>query len=327
VTTGDRRDESNLRLARQVLEIEGNAVHALRSRVDHKFLKAVELLETCRGRVITTGIGKSGIIAKKIAATFSSTGTAAYFVHPSEGVHGDVGVIQSEDVVVGLSHSGETPELLRLLERIRRLGSTLIALTGVPNSSLAETADITLDCSVESEACPLNLAPTASTTATLALGDALAMVLLTRKGFKEEDFANLHPGGELGKRLLRVERLMHVGNDIPSIGTDASVDNIISAMTDGGFGLTCVLKQDGTLAGLITDGDLRRHLQDGHDFTNTTATQLMTSEPQTVSADTLAVEALNLMENHRITSLLVTDSDKKLCGLVHLHDLWGTELF
>ena len=327
MTTGDRRDESNLQLARQVLEIEGNAVHALRSRVDHKFLKAVELLETCRGRVITTGIGKSGIIAKKIAATFSSTGTAAYFVHPSEGVHGDVGVIQSEDVVVGLSHSGETPELLRLLERIRRLGSTLIALTGVPDSSLAETANITLDCSVESEACPLNLAPTASTTATLALGDALAMVLLTRKGFKEEDFANLHPGGELGKRLLRVERLMHVGNDIPSIGTDASVDNIISAMTDGGFGLTCVLKQDGTLAGLITDGDLRRHLQDGHAFTNTTAIQLMTSEPQTVSADTLAVEALNLMENHRITSLLVTDSDKKLCGLVHLHDLWGTELF
>ena len=327
MTTGDRRDESNLQLARQVLEIEGNAVHTLRSRVDHKFLKAVELLETCRGRVITTGIGKSGIIAKKIAATFSSTGTAAYFVHPSEGVHGDVGVIQSEDVVVGLSHSGETPELLRLLERIRRLGSTLIALTGVPNSSLAETANITLDCSVESEACPLNLAPTASTTATLALGDALAMVLLTRKGFKEEDFANLHPGGELGKRLLRVERLMHVGNDIPSIGTDASVDDIISAMTDGGFGLTCVLKQDGTLAGLITDGDLRRHLQDGHAFTNTTATQLMTSEPQTVSADTLAVEALNLMENHRITSLLVTDSDKKLCGLVHLHDLWGTELF
>ena len=327
MTTGDRRDESNLQLARQVLEIEGNAVHALRSRVDHKFLKAVELLETCRGRVITTGIGKSGIIAKKIAATFSSTGTAAYFVHPSEGVHGDVGVIQSEDVVVGLSHSGETPELLRLLERIRRLGSTLIALTGVPNSSLAETADITLDCSVESEACPLNLAPTASTTATLALGDALAMVLLTRKGFKEEEFANLHPGGELGKRLLRVERLMHVGNDIPSIGTDASVDDIISAMTDGGFGLTCVLKQDGTLAGLITDGDLRRHLQDGHAFTNTTAIQLMTSEPQTVSADTLAVEALNLMENHRITSLLVTDSDKKLCGLVHLHDLWGTELF
>ena len=310
-----------------MLEIEGNAVHALRSRVDHKFLKAVELLETCRGRVITTGIGKSGIISKKIAATFSSTGTAAYFVHPSEGVHGDVGVIQSEDVVVGLSHSGETPELLRLLERIRRLGSTLIALTGVPDSSLAETANITLDCSVESEACPLNLAPTASTTATLALGDALAMVLLTRKGFKEEDFANLHPGGELGKRLLRVERLMHVGNDIPSIGTDASVDNIISAMTDGGFGLTCVLKQAGTLAGLITDGDLRRHLQDGHAFTNTTATQLMTSEPQTVSADTLAVEALNLMENHRITSLLVTDSDKKLCGLVHLHDLWGTELF
>ena len=191
MTTGDRRDESNLQLARQVLEIEGNAVHPLRSRVDHKFLKAVELLETCRGRVITTGIGKSGIIAKKIAATFSSTGTAAYFVHPSEGVHGDVGVIQSEDVVVGLSHSGETPELLRLLERIRRLGSTLIALTGVPNSSLAETADITLDCSVESEACPLNLAPTASTTATLALGDALAMVLLTRKGFREEDFAIL----------------------------------------------------------------------------------------------------------------------------------------
>jgi len=327
VTTDDLRDEDHLQLARQVLAIEGDAVHALRNRIDRKFIIAVELLENCKGRVITTGIGKSGIIAKKIAATFSSTGTAAYFVHPSEAVHGDVGAIQSEDVVVGLSHSGETPELLRLLERIRRLGSTLIALTGVPDSTLAATADITLDCSVQSEACPLNLAPTASTTATLALGDALAMVLLTRKGFREEDFANLHPGGELGKRLLRVERLMHVGDDIPSILGDASVDDVISAMTDGGFGLTCVLREDGTLAGLITDGDLRRHFQEKHTFANTTAIQLMTSEPQTVSLDTLAVEALNLMERKRITSLLVTDSNSKLCGVVHLHDLWGTELF
>lgn len=319
--------ETELDLARRVLHIEANAVETLVNRLDGRFADAVDLLTTCTGRVIATGMGKSGIIARKLAATFSSTGTAAYFVHPAEAVHGDLGAIHPTDVVVALSHSGETPELLRLLETIRRLGAKLIALTGAPQSALGIAADITLDCGVRSEACPMNLAPTASTTAALALGDALAMALLVRKGFHEDDFAHLHPGGEIGKRLLRVDRLMHTGNDIPTVSPTTPTGAVVAAMSSGGFGMTCVQQADGHVVGIVTDGDLRRHLAKPGGLTQKTAQDIMTINPQTIGPTTLAVDALNLLERRRITSLLVVDAKGCLCGLLHLHDLWRTELF
>ena len=321
------RRERDLDLARRVLRIEADAVQTLSDRLDGRFTDAVELLTTCRGRVIATGMGKSGIIARKLAATFSSTGTAAYFVHPAEAVHGDLGAIHPTDVVVALSHSGETPELLRLLETTRRLGAKVIALTGAPQSALGRAADVTLDCGVRTEACPMNLAPTASTTAALALGDALAMALLVRKGFREDDFANLHPGGEIGKRFLRVERLMHTGDDIPTVTPTTPSDAVVTTMSAGGFGMTCVQHADGRVAGIVTDGDLRRHLSTPGGIVGKTAAELMTTDPQTIESTTLAVEALNLLERRRITSLLVVDTDGRLCGLLHLHDLWRTQLF
>ena len=316
-----------LDLARRVLRIEADAVGALADRLDHRFDAALALLLACEGRVITTGMGKSGIIARKLAATLSSTGTPSYFIHPAEAVHGDLGAIQPSDVVVGLSQSGETAELLRLLETIRRLGARLIALTGSPGSTLGEAADATLDCGVRSEACPLNLVPTASTTAALALGDALAMALLVGKGFREEDFANLHPGGRLGKRLLRVDRLMHSGTALPTVTPAAGPDDLISTMSAGGFGMACVVDGDGRIAGIITDGDLRRHLAGTWSLAGMTARDLMTPEPVTIGPSALAVEALNRMENRRITSLIVVDERRRPLGMVHLHDLWRTELF
>ncbi len=321
------RRERDLDLARRVLRIEADAVQTLSDRLDGRFTDAVELLTTCRGRVIATGMGKSGIIARKLAATFSSTGTAAYFVHPAEAVHGDLGAIHPTDIVVALSHSGETPELLRLLETTRRLGAKVIALTGAPQSALGRAADVTLDCGVRTEACPMNLTPTASTTAALALGDALAMALLVRKGFREDDFANLHPGGEIGKRFLRVERLMHTGDDIPTVTPTTPSDAVVTTMSARGFGMTCVQHADGRVAGIVTDGDLRRHLSTPGGIVGKTAAELMTTDPQTIESTTLAVEALNLLERRRITSLLVVDTDGRLCGLLHLHDLWRTQLF
>ena len=318
---------ADLALARRVLQTEAAAILALVPRLDGRFDRAVELLQTCRGRVIVAGMGKSGIICRKIAATLSSTGTPAFFLHPAEAVHGELGVIQSDDVVVTLSNSGETAEILRLLETIRRLGAKLIAITGAPSSTLASAADVALDCSVTEEACPLNLVPTASTTAALAIGDALAMTLLVEKGFRQEDFANLHPGGKLGKRLMRVEHLMHTGDQCPTVEAKTGMRDVIYEMSRKGLGMTCVSGPNETLLGIITDGDLRRHMDRG-DILNMTAGDIMTRGPVTVPPTTLAVEALNIMEQRKITSIVVVDpQSRRVVGVVHVHDLWETELF
>ena len=319
---------SNSRLlAKQVLEIEAAAVLALVDRLDDRFDATVDILDACRGRVIVTGMGKSGIISRKIAATLASTGTPAFFLHPAEAVHGDLGVVQSDDIVVALSHSGETNELLRLLEMIRRVGAQVICITGAPDSSLARAADVTLDCQVHVEACPLNLVPTASTTASLALGDAIAMTLLVKKGFREEDFANLHPGGRLGKKLLPVRRLMHTGKELPAVTIDSPMPTVLREMTDKYLGMTCVLHLDGRLAGVITDGDLRRQLSGDNPVLQRTAGDVMSTAPHTIEPSTLAAQALRIMEVHRITALVITNDTQRVEGVVHLHDLWRTELF
>jgi arabinose-5-phosphate isomerase len=317
----------DLTLARKVLETEAAAILGLIPRVDARFSRAVELLRDCRGRVIVTGIGKSGIIAQKIAATLASTGTAAFFLHPAEALHGDLGVVQTGDVVLALSHSGETHEILRLLETIRRIGASIVALTGSPTSTLGHFADITLDCHVAEEACPLNLVPTASTTAALALGDALAMTLLVEKGFRAEDFANLHPGGKLGKRLLRVEQVMHGGSQAPIVETISPMRDVIYEMSRKGLGMTSVVDKTGVLVGIVTDGDLRRHMTEAPTFLELTAGEVMTRDPVTIRRDVLAVEALNLMEQRKITSVIVATTAGGVDGVVHLHDLWQTELF
>ena len=314
-------------LARRVIETEAAAIRALADRLDERFDSAVRLLDGCAGRVIVTGMGKSGIISRKIAATLASTGTPAFFLHPAEAVHGDLGVVQDDDVVVALSHSGETNEILRLIDTIRRVGARLVCLTGAPESTLARTADVALDCGVRVEACPLNLAPTASTTASLALGDALAMTLLARKGFREEDFAGLHPGGGLGKRLLRAERLMHTGDEVPAVRTATPMPAVLREMTEKKLGMTCVLDGAARLAGVITDGDLRRELIGGRPLSTRTAGDVMSAAPRTIAASTLAAQALHLMEAHRITALVVVGAAGQVEGVVHLHDLWRTELF
>jgi arabinose-5-phosphate isomerase len=317
---------TELELARKVLRIEAAAILGLVDRVDDAFTSAVGLLFLCRGRVLLTGMGKSGLIGRKIAATLSSTGTSAFFLHPADAIHGDLGALQPDDVVVALSYGGETGEILRLLETIRRVGAKMVAITGFPASTLGQAADVTLDCRVNEEACPLNLAPTASTTAALALGDALAMALLVRKGFRQEDFANLHPGGKLGKRLMRLEQLMHDGDELPAVAEDTAMRDVIYEMSRKGLGMTCVVDGQGRLAGIITDGDLRRHMTDTR-VLEQTAHEVMTRGPVTVGRAMLAVEALNLMERRKITSLVVVAPDGLAEGVVHLHDLWRTELF
>ena len=316
-------------LARKVLETEAAAILALVDRLDERFDQAVQLLLECKGRVVLTGMGKSGIICQKIAATLSSTGTASFFMHPAEAMHGDLGVIRGDDVVIALSYSGETDELLRLLERIRRLGAKLIAITGSAASTLAQSADVALDCSVTEEACPMNLVPTASTTAALAIGDALAMTLLVEKGFRQEDFANLHPGGKLGKRLMRVEALMHCGKQCPVVRTDTRMRDVIYEMSSKGLGMTCVVDGDDTLLGIITDGDLRRRMERGTEILDLTAGDVMTRHPITVAPDTLAAEALNIMEQRKVTAIVVADArqPERLAGVVHIHDLWRLEMF
>jgi arabinose-5-phosphate isomerase len=317
---------TDLELARKVLRIEAAAILALVDRVDGRFAGAVEMLRDCRGRVIVTGMGKSGIIARKVAATFTSTGTAAFFLHPAEAVHGDLGAVQSDDVVIALSHTGETGELLRLLETIRRMGARLVAMTGSPDSTLGRAADIVLDCGVDEEACPLNLAPTASTTAALAMGDALAMVLLVDKGFRQEDFASLHPGGGIGKRLLRVESLMHTGAAMPAVRETAPMRAVVAEISAKGLGMAYVVGEDGRLAGIITDGDLRRHMGLA-DMLMQPAAAVMTAGPQTIGRSMLAVQALALMEQRKITSLVVVDAERRVEGVLHLHDLWRTQMF
>jgi len=322
-----REPNSSLELARSVLQIEAASILALVDRIDARFESAVNVLRECRGRVIVTGMGKSGIICRKIAATLSSTGTAAFFLHPAEAIHGDLGVLQADDVVIALSYSGETEELLRLVETIKRLGAKLIAMTGDGASTLAQAADVALDCRVSEEACPLNLVPTASTTASLALGDALAMALLVAKGFRQEDFANLHPGGKIGKRLMRVEQLMHGGDQAPIVRTDAAMPDVIYEISSKGLGMACVVAADGTLSGIITDGDLRRHMASATHLLERTAGQIMTGSPITIGPDTMGAAALHLLEQRRITALVVVDAAQRVLGVVHLHDLWRIEMF
>jgi len=325
-----------------VVRIEAEALRALADRIAgamaENFERAVELMDACRGRVVVTGMGKSGIIARKIAATLSSIGTPALFMHPVDAVHGDLGMVVRGDVVLALSASGETEEILRLLATIKRLQVPVISMTGdlifavggnprgVKLSTLAEAAEVALDCSVDREACSLGLAPTASTTTMLALGDALAVALSEKRGFKEEDFANLHPGGKLGKKLARVEALMHNGDAVPRVAPGTRMPDVIYEMSRKKLGMTTVV-EDGKLLGVISDGDLRRLLElRGKDALDLTAGECMTREPKTISPHEFAATALALMEEKKITSLVVVDDDRSLQGVVHLHDLWGTEM-
>jgi arabinose-5-phosphate isomerase len=301
--------------------VEAEAVRALADRIDGRFVQAVEILEACRGRVVVTGMGKSGLVGKKLAATLAATGTPALFLHPADGVHGDLGVLVPGDVVVALSNSGETEEMVALLPAIKRLGVPLILLTGRPGSRLAQHGTVVLDVSVREEACPLNLTPTASTTAALALGDALAIALFRRRGFQHDDFARLHPGGRLGRLLMRVEELMHVGPGIPVVREEASLDAIIAEMSAKGLGATAVGDGTGRLSGIVTDGDLRRALQRGAASPATTARELMTRAPKTIGRAELAATALEVMERYAITQLLIVDDAGRPAGILHLHDL------
>jgi arabinose-5-phosphate isomerase len=317
---------ADLSLARKVLHTEADAVRALADRLDERFSAAVALVRDCRGRVILTGMGKSGIVCRKIAATLSSTGSPAYFVHPAEAVHGDLGMIQPSDVVIALSHSGETEELTRLLETLKRLGATLIAMTGDPESTLARAATVVLDCSVSEEACPMNLVPTASTTAALALGDALAMTVLVEKGFSPDDFADLHPRGTLFRRARRVDGIMRTGTDLPAVPVGTPMRDVIAEITRGRMGITCVVDAHGVLAGVVTDGDVRRALAANTDVLTLRASDVMSPTPVTVAPHMLAAEALHLLEGRRITAVVVVDDGGRALGVVHLHDLWRTGL-
>jgi arabinose-5-phosphate isomerase len=310
------------KLGRRALEIERDALTALIARVDDHFARACELLLACQGRVIVTGMGKSGHVGGKIAATLASTGTPAFFVHPGEASHGDLGMITRADLVVALSNSGETAEVLTLLPLLKRMQVPLVAMTGKPASTLARTADVHLDVSVAKEACPLNLAPTASTTATLAMGDALAVALLEARGFKPEDFALSHPGGTLGRRLLlRVGDLMHTGDRLPRVGAQASLSEALLEMSRKGLGMTAIVDAQDRVLGVFTDGDLRRVLDSGVDVRSVGITEVMTRGGKSLHADQLAAEAVAQMEQHRITALLVKDADNRLAGVIHMHDL------
>ena len=312
-----------LKRGRQVLEIEANAILALIDRLDQRFEQAVALLDQCRGRVVVTGMGKSGIIGRKIAATLASIGVPSVFLHPAEGIHGDLGMVSRGDLVLALSNSGETEELLKILPAIKRLGVPMISLTGNVESMLAKNSDVVLDVSVKEEACPLDLAPTASTTATLALGDALAMALLEHKGVKPEDFARFHPGGTLGKRLLlTVEEVMHGDKAIPTVSPTAPLRDVIVEISSKKLGVTTIVDDSGRLRGVITDGDLRRLLgKGGNDLLDRPAEAVMSPHPKVISRTALAAEAVGLMERHAITVLIVTDAEQRVVGVVHLHDL------
>lgn len=311
-----------LAAARRVLQIEGAALAALEQRVDGAFARACALILGCHGRVIVTGMGKSGHVAGKIAATLASTGTPAFFVHPGEASHGDLGMIMPQDLVLAISYSGETAEILTILPLLKRLGSPLLALTGRPGSTLAQNADVHLDVSVEQEACPLNLAPTASTTAALAMGDALAVALLEARGFTPEDFARSHPGGTLGRRLLlKISDLMHTGERLPQVGPQTSVAAALLEMSGKGLGMTAVVDADGRALGVFTDGDLRRLIDHGTDVRSLPIGEAMTRGGKSIGPGQLAAEAVNLMDRHKITALLVLDEARRLVGVIHLHDL------
>ena len=321
------RHAGGLEVARDVLRIEAATLSHLAHDFDaDAFDDALETLLECHGRVVCMGMGKSGIIAKKIAGTLASTGSPALFLHPAEAAHGDLGMLTDGDMVIALSHSGETAEVVALLPAIRRLDVRLLALVGDPDSVLAREADIVLHVGVQEEACPLRLAPTASTTAALALGDALAMALLHERGFGAEEFAAMHPRGSLGRRLLRVGAVMHGGADVPTVGPDAPLRDVVRVMTAKGLGMTAVVDEGGRVLGIITDGDVRRLVEGDSEPQRRRAESFMTREPSTTTGDALATEALRELERRKITSLLVVGPERRLEGVVHLHDLWRTEM-
>jgi arabinose-5-phosphate isomerase len=318
---------TTLDLAREVLEIEAAAIHGLIARLDAQFQRAVDIILACKGRVTVSGIGKSGHIARKIASTMSSTGTPAYFVHPAEASHGDLGLVTRDDVFIALSNSGESAELLAIVPLIKRQGARLIALTGNAGSALAREADAHLYAGAEKEACPLNLAPTASTTAALALGDALAVALMQAKGFSRDEFARSHPGGALGRKLLtHVRDVMRSGADAPRVPESATLSEAIIEMTRARMGITAVLDAQGRVAGIYTDGDLRRTLQKGVQLEGTSIAQVMSRGPRTITAEKLAVEAVQIMEEHKVNQLLVVDAAQRLVGALNMHDLFRAKV-
>ena len=326
-TVGDQTPKASrvLSRGREVIRIEAAAVSGLEARIDENFERAVDLIHASSGRVIVTGMGKSGIIAKKIAATLTSTGTAALFLHPAEGTHGDLGMVLRDDVVVCISKSGSTDEIYRLIPIFKRIGVLLITMTGKPESELAQRSDVVIDISVEREACPFDLVPTASTTAALAMGDALAMALLEKRNFDVDDFALLHPGGTLGRRLLlRVDDVMFTGERVARVAGDTPLPDVIQEITSKRFGATCVVDEDDHLQGIITDGDLRRLLEKTGRVDGLRAQDVMTPCPKTVAAGVLAAEALRVMEEHNIMQIVVVDGDNRPVGMIHLHDLLKT---
>jgi arabinose-5-phosphate isomerase len=317
----------SLDTARRVLKIEAQAIQDVLARLDNAFERAVDLFFACQGRVAVTGMGKSGIVGRKISATLSSTGTPSFFLHPAEALHGDLGMLARGDAMLAISYGGETREITALLDAFKRLEIRLVTLTGNPKSTIAQASDVVLDVSVNEEACSLNLAPTASTTVAMAVGDALAVSLLERRDFRHDDFAALHPAGSLGKRLLRVDRVMHAGDALPRVSPETPMPEVFHEMSAKKLGMTTVAQSDGTLAGILTDGDLRRLMEKhGGATLSMTATQCMNANPLTVRPNLLASEALTFMEKRRITSVVVTDESRKLLGVVHLHDLWTLEL-
>jgi arabinose-5-phosphate isomerase len=317
----------SLDTARRVLSIEAQSIQDVLARLDATFEKAVDILFACKGRVVVTGMGKSGLVSRKISATLSSTGTPSFFLHPAEAVHGDLGMLAKGDAMLAVSYSGETEEIIRLLEALKRLEIPLVTLTGRIDSTLAGASEVTLDVSVKEEACSLNLAPTASTTVAMAVGDALAVSLLERRDFQHDDFAALHPAGRLGRKLLRVEHVMHTGDALPRVSPDSTMPDVIHEMSAKGLGMTTITQPDGRLAGILTDGDLRRLMEKHRGATlEINASAAMTRNPQTIGPHVLASEALNVMEKRKITSIVVVDEAKAVLGVVHLHDLWTLEL-
>jgi arabinose-5-phosphate isomerase len=317
----------SLNTARRVLQIEAQAIQDVLARLDTSFERAADLLFACKGRVVVTGMGKSGLIGRKISGTLSSTGTPSFFLHPAEALHGDLGMLARGDAMLAVSYGGETEEIISLLEALKRLEIPLVTLTGKTDSTLGEASDVTLDVSVREEACSLNLAPTASTTVAMAVGDALAISLLERRDFRHDDFAALHPAGRLGKKLLRVEHLMHAGEALPRVTPETPMPEVFHEMSEKGLGMTTVVQPDGCLAGIITDGDLRRLMETHRGATlEMNAGACMTRNPQTIGPHALASEALNAMEKRKITSIVVVDEARGVLGVVHLHDLWTLEL-
>jgi arabinose-5-phosphate isomerase len=317
----------SLETARRVLKIEAQAIQDVLARLDERFVRAVDVLFGCKGRVVVSGMGKSGLIGRKISATLSSTGTPSFFLHPAEALHGDLGMLARGDALLAVSYGGETEEIVRLLPALKRLEMALVTLTGKTDSTLAHASDVALDVSVAEEACSLNLAPTASTTVAMAVGDALAVALLERRGFRHDDFAALHPAGRLGNKLLRVENVMHTGDALPRVLPETPMPDVFHEMSKKGLGMTTVMEADGRLAGILTDGDLRRLMEKHRGATlEMTAGACMTRGAQTIGPHVLASEALNLMEKRKITSIVVVDEAKAVLGVVHLHDLWTLEL-